>query len=224
MWVGARVSVYVVRGSGTDVWGWCCCGCLRCLCRHRGRGVAFLTAARIVTHCDAPSAPLPHPTGISPLQWKPGDRTVVDDPDRAQDYFAAVNPAGKVAAAEEAKRDSGSGGGGGAGEPAGVLYCSSSAEVDAAVSAAGALPVVVMYSATWCGKCKALYPSFRGYADEHGDAARFVKVDVDVAEDVADDAAVRSVPTVVVHKAGKELARYTGANASEVLKVVSSAL
>ena len=63
-------------------------------------------------------------------------------------------------------------------------------------------PVVVDFSATWCGPCKKLEPIVTELAADFGDKVKVVKVDVDQAPQAAARFSVLSVPTVLVMKDG----------------------
>jgi thioredoxin 1 len=63
-------------------------------------------------------------------------------------------------------------------------------------------PVLVDFSATWCGPCKKLEPIVHEIAQEYEGRVKVVKVDVDRAPSTAARFAVLSVPTVLVFKDG----------------------
>ncbi|MFA6801391.1 MAG: thioredoxin [Acholeplasmataceae bacterium] len=69
--------------------------------------------------------------------------------------------------------------------------------------------VVVQYYATWCGPCKMLKPVLEALSDEMTDV-NFSRVDIDLYRNQAIEAGIKSVPTVVIYKAGKEVDRSTG--------------
>lgn len=73
------------------------------------------------------------------------------------------------------------------------------------------LPVLVDYWAPWCGPCRAMAPQFEKAAGELRQSVRFAKVNSDEAQGIAARAAIRSIPTMVLYRAGKELARTSGA-------------
>ncbi len=71
-------------------------------------------------------------------------------------------------------------------------------------------PVLVDFTATWCGPCKALAPIVEKLADEYEGKVRVGKLDIDDAPGVAAKYGVRSVPTVMVFKNGQKVAQHVG--------------
>ena len=69
--------------------------------------------------------------------------------------------------------------------------------------------VVVDFFATWCGPCRILGPILENVANEIQDVDIF-KVDVDENEKTAREFGIMSIPTIVLLKDGKEIARNVG--------------
>jgi thioredoxin 1 len=65
------------------------------------------------------------------------------------------------------------------------------------------LPVLLDFTATWCGPCKAIAPLLDQLAAEYQGRLRVAKVDVDQCPDTAMKYAVRAVPTLLLVKDGK---------------------
>lgn len=65
------------------------------------------------------------------------------------------------------------------------------------------LPVIVDFSAAWCGPCKKLDPIIKELAAEYSGKAKIVHVDVDHARETAMKFGVMSVPTVLYMKGGE---------------------
>lgn len=76
-------------------------------------------------------------------------------------------------------------------------------------------PVLLYFSASWCGPCKAVSPVMDDIVEEAG-ADRVVKIDIDDQPDVAGQYSVRGVPTVILVSDGEEEARVVGARAKSV--------
>jgi thioredoxin 1 len=68
---------------------------------------------------------------------------------------------------------------------------------------------VKKFEASWCGPCKALKPVFEKVATKFNDV-NFSYIDVDEQFELASKYGVRSVPTVVIEKDGKEVQRFAG--------------
>ena len=72
------------------------------------------------------------------------------------------------------------------------------------------VPVLVDFSATWCGPCKALSPIVEKLADELTGKVKVGKCDIDDSPNTAQQFGVRSVPTVMVFKNGQKVAQHVG--------------
>jgi thioredoxin 1 len=78
-------------------------------------------------------------------------------------------------------------------------------------------PTLVDFYATWCGPCKMQAPILEQVASEVGDDAKILKVDIDNNMDAARQYGVRSVPTLILFKEGKEVWRKAGVSQKKVL-------
>lgn len=72
------------------------------------------------------------------------------------------------------------------------------------------VPVLVDFTATWCGPCKALAPIIDALADDLDGKIKVGKVDVDESPVTAGKYGVRGVPTVMVFKQGERSAQSVG--------------
>ena len=72
------------------------------------------------------------------------------------------------------------------------------------------IPVIVDFSATWCGPCKILGPRLEAAVAATNSKVNLAIVDIDVNGDLAMDHEVQAVPTVVAFKEGKMVDKFIG--------------
>jgi thioredoxin 1 len=72
-------------------------------------------------------------------------------------------------------------------------------------------PVLVDFSATWCGPCKQIEPFVKQLADEYAGKVKVVKVDIDESPGTAAKYGIRGVPTLKMFKGGQVIAEQVGA-------------
>jgi thioredoxin 1 len=70
--------------------------------------------------------------------------------------------------------------------------------------------VLVDFTATWCGPCKALSPIVARIADTTRGRVLVASVDVDANPSLAAMFQIRAMPTLVIFQDGREIARHTG--------------
>lgn len=73
------------------------------------------------------------------------------------------------------------------------------------------LPVVVDCWASWCGPCMRFAPVFEEAAAKLEPKVRLAKLDTDANQTTAARLGIRSIPTLILFKGGKEAARISGA-------------
>ena len=73
------------------------------------------------------------------------------------------------------------------------------------------LPVVVDFWAAWCGPCRMMAPAFEQLAGEMKTEVRFAKLDTEAAQGTAARFGIRSIPTMILFRGGREIARVSGA-------------
>ena len=80
------------------------------------------------------------------------------------------------------------------------------------------VPVFAKFFASWCGPCKIITPIVDNLSKEFEDQVKFIQVDIDICQDIAQNYFVMSVPSFLIFKDGEEVDRFTGASDSENLK------
>jgi len=69
--------------------------------------------------------------------------------------------------------------------------------------------VLVDFNATWCGPCKMMGPIIEELSEEMKDI-KFVSVDVDDEDELAETYGISSIPCLVLFEDGKEVSRNVG--------------
>jgi thioredoxin 2 len=73
------------------------------------------------------------------------------------------------------------------------------------------LPVLVDFWAPWCGPCHMMAPVLERVAHERAATLQVAKINTDEQQDLAGRFNIRSIPTLILFREGRELARQSGA-------------
>lgn len=84
-------------------------------------------------------------------------------------------------------------------------------------------PLLVDFSAEWCGPCKIMAPILKDVASRLGETIRIIKVDIDKNPQAAQAYKVQGVPTLILFQNGKQLWRQSGVlQANELIRIIES--
>ena len=78
--------------------------------------------------------------------------------------------------------------------------------------------VLVDFYADWCGPCKMMAPVFKQLKNEIGNKVKIVKIDTDKNHQLSTSMGIRSIPTMVLYKEGKQVWQQPGAMPNHTLK------
>ncbi len=86
------------------------------------------------------------------------------------------------------------------------------------------VPVMVDFSADWCGPCQALHPIIEAIAPEFDGQIKIGAVDIDVSRETPTKYQVMAVPTLIFFRDGIPVDKFTGLLGKSELKKKLEAL
>jgi len=85
------------------------------------------------------------------------------------------------------------------------------AEVFERQVARSTLPVLVDIWAPWCGPCRMMAPAYKDAAKQLEPDVRLIKLNSDENQQIAGRLGIRGIPTMILFRGGREVARQSGA-------------
>lgn len=80
------------------------------------------------------------------------------------------------------------------------------------------IPVIIDFSADWCMPCQMMKPVFESLSGKYKGKLKFVKLNTEVAPEIAQRFGIQGIPCLVIVKDSKEIDRIVGFNNEQSLK------
>jgi len=80
------------------------------------------------------------------------------------------------------------------------------------------IPTVVDFYADWCGPCRMVSPIIETLSHEYAGRVKFVKINTDESQDLAERYGIMSIPTIMIFKKGEINSRTIGAGPAAMYK------
>jgi putative thioredoxin len=101
---------------------------------------------------------------------------------------------------------------------ANIVEVTAATFAESVLQASQRIPVLVDFWAAWCAPCRALAPVLEDLAARHGDTLRIAKVDTDAEASLSAEYGIRSLPTLMLFRAGRPVTQVVGAQPLSALE------